>query len=139
MTNRAQRRAAKQKPHRNEGQPAPAQALPGQMDYNDPDAPAPPKGLAGDVFEIAALVNTVKATFGLKEETALKTVDLAVTVLLTSKQLGMSFVPPGANLLTPEEIEQRQAEASEEAGIENEEAGKGPDDAAPETHTKEAE
>lgn len=98
--------------------------IPGATDYNEPDAPEVPKGLAGDVFEIAALVNTTKATFHVKEETALKIVDLAVTILLTTKQMGMTFTPPGAKPLTEEEVAARAAEA---AGIENETGDSAPD------------
>lgn len=124
--NRAERRAAEKEAKKNGHLKA---VIPGDTDYNEPDAPPPPQGLAGDVFEIAALVNTVKATFHLKEETALKTVDLAISVLLATKQMnqmGMPFIPPGAKPLTPEELAARETEASDE-----------PADAAPETHHQE--
>lgn len=79
-------------------------AAPGNVDHNDPDAPAPaPGGLTQDIFDLAALVNTVKATFHVKEETALKTVDLAVSIMLTRQQMNLQFGPPPGAVVRPAE------------------------------------
>lgn len=122
--NRAERRRrAKTNPPQPTPKTAPIPA-PGEIDMNHPDAPEP-TGLSADVFNIAALVNTVKATFRLKEETALKTVDLAITILLTSQQMKAAGIPMGAKILTPDELAEREKAAAEAAALDL--------DSAPET------
>lgn len=92
--------------------------IPGDIDRNDPDASPPATALEQDIFNIAALVNTVKATFRVKEETALRVVDLGVTILLTTKQLQAQGIPFGAKVLTPEELAARETAAIEDAAPE---------------------
>ena len=67
-------------------------------DANDPDAP-PPTGITADVFDLAALVNTVKHTFEFDEATSVKVVDLALSFRITKEQMANAMgPPPGASL-----------------------------------------